>query len=204
VNGGAAEANIQCDFAITTRARAKRPPEDAVNSQSKWREWRFVSSPKPVCKSCETAHRRVFGPFFRALLASRAATPSNSPRIRLLEALHGMVCQRSKDEIRGKSYCRDALRSTASFDAAPANSRCSLLFVAVSLPLNASLGKRIVDSGTAVGIARILERLDAAGRIKVGREKQVADIATLLNHGISIVHGVWELKSIVFTRACAR
>jgi hypothetical protein len=114
---------------------------------------------KIACKSCETAHKRVFGPFFRALLGTRHATRANSPRTRLLEILHGSVCYHSAEEIGEKDFVLRSLRATSPFDENLGNFRACVLDVAASMRLNAAIAKTLSSKISEASVIRVIEQL---------------------------------------------
>jgi hypothetical protein len=126
---------------------------------------------KATCTDCEKAHKKVFGPFFCTLLASRPATRSNSPRTRLLEILHSTLCYFGNEEIREKSYCLDMLRATSAFDEDAANFRGRVLDVASAIPLKAQVAKTISAKIADAGIVRTIEQLEIFLRESGEKEK---------------------------------
>src|ERR1700677_69692 len=125
---------------------------------------------KIACKSCETAHKRVCGPFFRALLESKPATRSNSPRTRLFTVLHETVCW-LRNDIREKDFVLSSLRETNSFDEHSGRCRSCVARLIPALPLNAKFAETIRKKLSEAAVIRTLERLGDELREDLATEK---------------------------------
>jgi hypothetical protein len=123
---------------------------------------------KPTCPDCQTAHRKTWGPFFRFLLETKAASRSNSPRTLLLDVLHAELVYQGKNKIgeRAHGYCLDCLRSTSPFDENNRNFRACIALVAQSLPLSAEIGKSLSKRLATAHLERKFQQLADAMRAK--------------------------------------
>jgi hypothetical protein len=117
-------------------------------------------SEKPTCPSCQDAHQRIFGPFFRALLKSNRVERSNSIRIRLLTILRETVAYYGTDEIRERRFCLDQIPSA--FEENGTRFRAGVLAVADALPCNATIGATLREKIFDLAISRKLEQFVTA------------------------------------------
>jgi hypothetical protein len=120
-------------------------------------------SKKSTCASCESAHRKVIGPFFKTLVSTKCATRSNSPRTLLFKILREAVVVH-RAEIRESRWVFEMLAATSVFDESLGNFSGRCLDVASGLPLNAEFATLITRKVHEARIARAAERLDDAVR----------------------------------------
>jgi len=135
----------------------------------------FGCSKRPACLDCETSHRRVFGPFFRALLATNAATRADSPRTRLLAILNETAAFYRREYRDGETVLA-SLRATSSFDRDAANFRLRISDVATRLPLNGGVAAHLVGKIKNAALVRAAEKLDDALRETCGAAYTQTDL----------------------------
>jgi hypothetical protein len=123
---------------------------------------------KIACPACQKAHRGL-GVFFRALIESKPATRSSSPRTRLFGVLHETVCF-LRNSIREKDYVLDNLRTLSCF-AETAHFRNCVLEIARALPLNSTFAETIRKKLSEAAVIRTLERLEYELREDLANEK---------------------------------
>jgi hypothetical protein len=126
---------------------------------------------KISCPACHKAHRAL-GTFFRALIESKVATRSNSPRTRLFGVLHEATCwHRNEIREREREHVLYKLRETNSFDENAVRFRNSVLGIIPSLPLNATFAETIKRKLTEASVIRVIEKLGDELRADLETEK---------------------------------
>ncbi len=126
---------------------------------------------KSACASCQAVHKRM-GKFFRELLATRPATRSNSPRTRLLAALHEAIVIH-RESMKSAEYFLDLLRELSPFDSGERRFRGTILTIAKSFPATKSVADTIAQKLDEFRVERALEVLGEVTATKIKREKQV-------------------------------
>jgi hypothetical protein len=135
---------------------------------------------RATCDSCEGAHRKIFGPFFKALLGSRPATRSNSPRTRLLGVLHELIVYR-RSSIPRSTFVLNELRDVSAFSENDANFRAKILNVAGNLPLNQDFATSLAQKVSLASVVRQIEKLDDCVCASVRHGKEVKVVADFLD-----------------------
>lgn len=135
---------------------------------------------KLACADCAAAHRKTFGPFFRALLGTKAATRSNSPRTKLLNVLMDFLGSFGEDRIKNRVFIFDMLHKTSVFDENDRNFRYRVLRIAPALPLTKQFAAELSRRLDSVRIERVLEVMTEITRAKIDRENEARAVCDFL------------------------